>query len=332
MKKKVIPVLLFLLLQISFCRAQNDTIVLRNGQKIGAKVISVSGFVIYSIPPSEKKLYFGRSKVNYIKYKDGSIYTIKHNKDSIKLKTYVAISGGASFPIFQGYGGHLYNNDPEEGEYSGFANNGTAFAITAGLKIYNGWELTGMLSYIRNSFDATGFMSETADMDIFNIQTLGFTTSDIKAIGSYVYTNYSYLIGVTKSWKDKLGGVGFSLMIGDFIEYEPALHGIEETSYSFYSNGITYNTNLGDEFNMNSETKKNLVLELNIHGDINITQHIFLRALVELEFTGITNSGGYQVIDPAYTFSGVYSGANSYYPSQYNISLANAMLGIGYKL
>lgn len=69
----------------SLCLAQ-DTLVLKNGQKMGVKVISVVDRIQYSIPPDTKQLSIGFSNVNYIKYKDGSVYHVEQAVEDVQSK------------------------------------------------------------------------------------------------------------------------------------------------------------------------------------------------------------------------------------------------------
>jgi hypothetical protein len=316
----------------SLCVAQ-DTLVLKNGQKMAVKVIYVAPDIIYSIPPSDKQKLMWRSKVSYIKYSGGSIYTINTNaNDSAwrKWKPYILVSGGLNKPwSFSGYGASSYYSNYDGYGYSGYASNGSDFSLTGGIKNYRGWELTGSFSYIRNQLDASGYMTETIADFFLSPNNIGHL-NNVNAIGSYYYNNYALLAGITKSWgRAPNVSFGISLLFGDFITYTPALYGI--------ASGYSYNgtNSVSDYFNMNSETQGNFIAEFGLHLDIPIEKHFFLRFLAEFQFSGLKNGGGYQYVDITSgntIYSGTYSGgANGFNYSSFFVGLTDLTAGVGYK-
>lgn len=333
--KKLLTVILFITLQFSFCLAQ-DTLVLRNGQRICVNVISVTDKVNYSIPPDDKQISIGISNITYIKYKSGFIYTLNRNIDTNKInnsriklsKPYFVISGGASVPFGGGYNGNTYAvQDPTTGIYSynyvGYANTGSVFSAITGVNIYAGWGLEGNFSFIRNQFDASGFMSEMASLSIDNNKggtwaLLFSPINNVTVYGSYYYNNYSCLFGITKDWDSKFGGIGFSLLMGALINEVPALHGI-----AMYQNGLSY------YLNVSSETQRNFAIELGIHGDINITNRFFLLGLMELQFSEINYDESYQIVDMT-NGNTINSGSFMNIP-KFGLNVFNATLGVGYK-
>ncbi len=85
-----------LVFHFSLCKAQ-DTLVYKTGEKVGVKVISINGGkVIYTLPPDEKQLSVNQAKLYYVKYKDGSRYSIVQSK-SPSNKGALGISGGIGF-------------------------------------------------------------------------------------------------------------------------------------------------------------------------------------------------------------------------------------------
>lgn len=67
----------FFILSSSFCFAQ-DTLVYRTGEKVAVKIISVGGDVVmYTIPPGDQQKSVSKSALNYIRYQDGSRYSIQ---------------------------------------------------------------------------------------------------------------------------------------------------------------------------------------------------------------------------------------------------------------
>jgi hypothetical protein len=74
MKKLFIYFSLFIF-SFSLCSAQ-DTIVLKNGSKMAVKIVSVGDFVVFNQPPNQQDQRMDNSKIYYIKYADGSKYTI----------------------------------------------------------------------------------------------------------------------------------------------------------------------------------------------------------------------------------------------------------------
>jgi hypothetical protein len=329
MKKLLLYFSLFIF-NFSPCSAQ-DTLFLRNGNKLGVSVISYGSEIVYTIPPNDKQLSISSSKVSSIKYKDGFIYknnNASYDISTIKFKPYMVVSAGGSVPIFTGYGGNSYSTDQFGYGYSGYAYNGSVFSATAGLSISKGWELTGMFSYIRNGFNATAVMQETAVLFVdYYYSYTNLNLENANAIGSYNYVNYSGLLGFTKSWKNKYFTIGISLMGGEFISTMPALYGTT-TNVIYNSQGTYSSTNCS--FTMSAETQKNLVIETGLHLDVNITHHIFVRGLAELLFSDITHGGPYQVTVGNITYAGEYSSIDSRNTNLF-VGLFNATAGLGYK-
>lgn len=331
-KIKIRLIFLILLLPFfhtSFVSAQ-DTIVLRNGKKMDVKVISfAAGEITYSIPNDSNPRHIANSKINYIKYADGSRYTIGESDVPFRSKPYVLISAGLALPwAFSGYGADSYNSDPDEGYgYSGYAEKGYEFSATAGWQLSrSGWELTGMFSYIRNELDATGIVSET--INNFHLGQNIIYVQNISAIGNYAYSNFPIFAGFTKNWGKATVHAGISFLFGDFITYTPALHGIVtgQGAYGYNQNPVGY------YFNMNSETQNNFIFNMGMHLDNDITKHIFIRFLLEFQLSGLQNSGGYQFADMNgnTVSSGTYNG-NSYASSSFFVGLTNLSIGLGYK-
>jgi hypothetical protein len=253
--KGFISVFISMVFWFSICQAQ-DTIVLKNGKKLGVKVISVVENIVYSIPPSDSQMLFNRSKIWYVKYEDGAISTInpKVDRGNNIGRPYFVFSGGINIPILGGYGGNTYDDDIEDYGYSGYANNGSILSVTSGIKLSRIWEFTGMFSYLRNEFDAAGFMNETYNIFIWNTipPGKGIEVGNIIARGSYYYKNYSLLFGTTRDIQNKYGEAGISLMVGYFITYVPSIIGITTplvSSEKYY-------------FNLDSESEANFILEL----------------------------------------------------------------------
>lgn len=357
MKKLLIYFLLFIF-HFSLLHAQ-DTLVLRNGQKMAAHVLFIAYFsqpqdtsalrnqpapvtsigyrIFYTIPPDTHKMSVRFSKVMYIKYKNGSIYTIHtpprdSDKTHIKIEPYLIASGGFSRPwAFSGYGASSYYPEYDGYGYSGYASPGSGYSLSGGISIIRGWSVTGMFSYIRNPFDASGIMNETvAD---FYLNDNGIISIDnVDAIGNYYYNNYSILAGINKDWLwHKRVGLGIGMLFGRFITHTPALHGLA-TGYAMDGYNITQ-TPASDYFNMNSEVQNNPVTELNFHINAFITHHIFIRVLMEFQLTGLTNGGGYQIVDinsGNTVYSGSYQGSG-YSSSSFFVGLTDITIGVGYR-
>ncbi len=323
----------FLVFYSSFLFAQ-DTIVLNDGERIGVKISALKDEIIYTKPPDEKLWAISYSKVNYIKYADGSMYTSAANKKdtaSKKWNPYILFSAGLNSPwTFSGYGASSYYSDYDGYGYSGYAKGGSDYSLTAGLKNHRGWELTGMFSYIHNPFDASGVMSET----VYNFM-LGtgpqINVTGVESIGGYSYNNYSVAAGIAKNWKSKDISLGFSLLFGSFITYTPAMHGIVTGStFGNSQNTVSY------YFNMDAETKSNFATEMSFHIDADFTKHLFFRLLLELQFSDLINGGGYQFTDMttgAVIYSGHYisNGSLGWANTNLFVGLSDITCGLGYK-
>src|ERR1700677_1364811 len=230
---------------------------------MGVKVISVVDQVIYAGISDDRQQAIALSKINYIKYKDGSTYTVSNDVEGpvdiakVEWTPYISVSGGLSIPIPGGYGGSSNTAYNSGDGYSGYAITGGLFSATAGLKIYNGWEFTGMFSYIQNQFDATKVMTETFEQFIDY-----YYYNDIQGVnttGNYHYTDYSYLLGVTKNWECRNGEFGISMMMGAFVNNIPAIQGTGiDDIYSSYNGSYSYeNCNI----TLSSQTKSTFVFE-----------------------------------------------------------------------
>ncbi len=96
--KKYLLYFSLLVFHFSLCKAQ-DTLVYKTGEKVGVKVISINGGkVIYTLPPDEKQLSVNQAKLYYVKYKDGSRYSISPNNQSIR-PTYPRFNIGAGIGV-----------------------------------------------------------------------------------------------------------------------------------------------------------------------------------------------------------------------------------------
>jgi hypothetical protein len=304
---------------LSICWAQ-DTLVLRNGQKISVKVISVNIDVVYFIPPDVKKKSIRYSKVRYIKYGDGAIYT---NKDTVKAKPYILISGGKSIP-FSGYGRDYYNSDLGEYIYSGYASDGFVLSLLGGLKFNSGWEISAMFSYCQNEFNATGFMNESAAIFMDNYMKINgnfINSVNTTMYGTYYYNNYSCLVGITKDWEKGPICFGLDLMGGELISIEPYLHGIATLpGYNSYY------------LNVNSDQKESFNLGIGVHLDVKIFHKLFVRGIFDIQYASPAHSANYQFVDMT-NGNVVYSGTLSdggYHSTKLSTGIVNASLGIGY--
>jgi len=98
MKKYLLYFSLFIL-HISLCSAQ-DTIVLRTGIKTGVKVISVGDFVVFNQPPNHQDQRMENSKVAYIKYADGYIYTVNRPEIGPTPKSEIYQYNDSAYTLF----------------------------------------------------------------------------------------------------------------------------------------------------------------------------------------------------------------------------------------
>ena len=329
--KKFLIYFSFLLLHSSFCFAQ-DTLVLKNGQKMNVTIISVTDKIRYTIPKGDN-MSIRFSKVEYIKYKDGSTYNIKTNSDTTKMnwKPYIVVGGGICMPLFN-YAANQNTTDVSATGFQGYANTGPATSVTIGFKRGNGWDLMGTFSYGRNAFNAEGIVNES----LYSfINGNNFTT--INTVGNYYYSNYSFLVGFSKNAKYKYGEIGFIFMLGDIITQVPAINGIVTnyyTSNSFTGYYGSILSNPGYSYNMNIGNLNNFVLDIGFHGDVKLSKYFFIRISSEFELTEMLMNGTYQITDPktgTVIQSGAYTG-NESYPSTMFKGLWNITAGIGYKL
>ncbi len=80
----------FFIFHFSFGQAK-DTLVYNTGIKRAVKIVLVGKEISYTITPGEKIQYVSPSKVNYIKYSDGVLYTVyppNHSPEPIKDTTF----------------------------------------------------------------------------------------------------------------------------------------------------------------------------------------------------------------------------------------------------
>ena len=337
----------FFIFSFSLCSAQ-DTIVLNNGERMGVKISAFKNDeIIYTQPPSEILMALYTYQVNYIKYANGAIYTItrsrvatasKHDSSAYewKLTPYVLVSGGTCSPFPIGYGVSSYAvQDDATGNWSfndaGYAKSGTALSVTAGLIIYKGWEMTGMFSCIQNGIDGNGYMTKTAALliDSPNPWSSAYSPTfmpitNVSTSGTYSYTNYSILYGITKSWEGRSIRFGISCMIGDLINKTPAMTGT--ATYQTGQNGVyTYNYYT---MQLNAHSMQNFAFEMGMHLDIKITKHLFLRGLLEYEYSTYSTGSSYQLVDMN---SGNTFTSGTFYGNNLVIALFNATAGLGYK-
>jgi hypothetical protein len=337
--KKLLLYSSLLVLSSSLCKAQ-DTLVLRNGQKMVVKIISVGNRISYSIPPDDRQMSVGLSKVRRIKYGDGTGFTNNDDhrnnnhsrEDTIKLKPYIVFSGGFADPwTFSGYGASSYYSSYDGYGYSGYAINGFVVSVMGGISLSNsGWELTGSVAYIRNEFNASGIMSETiANFGQWgNFGVYGDDEDFVNPIGTYYYTNTLIMAGVTKNWGKRKAHFSLSFLVGDMITYMPAMKGIIQLSSNYTATTPYY-------FEMNSLMQNNGIFQLGINEEYDITKKIFIRGSLEFELSGLDNHGGFQYTDM--NGNVVHSGNYNDYStvpwgySNFFVGLTNLTAGIGFK-
>ena len=80
--------------------------------------------------------------------------------------------------------------------------------------------------------------------------------------------------------------------------------------------------------NTNSSTQSNFDFEINMHLDIKISHHIFLRGLIEFQNSSYSTGGAYQLVD---INNGSTFKSGGYYGNSLDIAIFNATLGVGYK-
>ncbi len=289
---------------------------------MGVKIISVGNKIQYC-PAKNDTVSIKFTKVDHIKYKDGSIYTIRTNSDTTrgKVKPYILVSGGVCLPSNTGYGGSSYLSESyDEGNTSGYAISGSIFSVTAGVTFPSGWEITGMFSNFRNQFNATSLMSEASIFSVYYSSNLNGTG------GNYYYNNYTYLLGVSKSTRGNFVKVGFSLLLGALITTIPTMHatGVYYLNWP-YGGQTVYNSNI----TMNSDVQADFMLDIGFHCDVNITKHVFLRGLTEIQISDLSPSGVYEAQDMS---TGNIVGSGYYKIPGFSVLLFNATLGIGYRL
>lgn len=260
-------------------------------------------------------------------------FSLLHAQDTLALnkkkkektwKPYILVSYGACLPTFDGYGGNQFRTDFEYGPQlsSGYARNGSIYNAAGGLTFSSGWEITGMISTIHNQFDATGVMNETNDYAIHHLDNINATGNN------YSYTNYSWLLGVTKNSTGKYVRFGFSLLAGKMITYISPMNATGLCYYNTNTGAGNSQTIINSYVTMNPETRQNFTLELGIHCDVTLIKHIILRGQVALQFSELSEYGTYQITDMA-NGNTLYSGG--YAIPTFLVSLFNATLGVGYR-
>jgi len=345
--KKLIPFFIFIICCTPFCRAQ-DTLYLRDGSKMGVKIISADEQIVYSIPPSDSQRSISPSKVNYIKYKDGVRYTLsgradtiseyKKNVSGVKIvcKPYLLVSGGGSLPFYD-YGTDVYGTQYvgyDEYQYQGYASHGYTVSLTGGLVFNQGWEVTGKFSYFNHGFDATGYMNQNAAFYLQNTYTNNgnenILVNNVNAVGTYNYTITSALIGVTKSWQSGTVSFGISMMIGEMTSEIPAVQGIAQTDVGG-SNNENCNLYIGSNQDIGFD------FEMGAHMDVKISHRFFIRAMADIEMSRAVINSGYQLTDMSGNVLVTgnlgtlpYSGGDSI--AGFGIGIANLTLGVGYEL
>lgn len=325
----------FLLFSFNFSLLQaQDTLFLRNGQKMGVKVVSVTDKVIYTVPPDDNPMYIKSSKVSYIKYKDGSIYTCKKN-DSVKIvKPYLLVSSGLSSP-FGSYSGNSYNNQdpPEEYSYSGYASDGYTYGVTAGLNTKWGWEITAMFNEYKHPMDAAGFIQENAAIFMNGTYTSTpngdgiVTVNKSSTANKYYYNNSSFLIGITKNWGTPNVSLGISMMFGSLTSNLPDI--TSHVTYQIYNypNTDTYQGYL----NTVSNQEHHFDFDMNLHINVKVWMHIFARAMFDVQFSSTNTGTGYELIN--YNGNVVQQGAFGRFnePTNLFIGTLNLTGGVGYE-
>lgn len=315
MKKLLLCFLLFAF-HFSLLHAQ-DTIALANGQKIAAKVMNITYEVLYSVPPDTVRSFVNKDDVTYIRFKDGSLYTIDHS-DTIGFKPtfYLVASGQFTIPAFNSYAYRDENN-----MYEGYALNSITYSVAGGVNLYRGWGITGMYAYVPVNYYASYYLNYASG--IFNNAAF---PNDISIGGNYNFTNYGYMLGITKASDYKFGDLGFRIMAGYYITHIPAMQGTVSTTYGYNNPGTETYT-----LYSTAATQTNFVSDFGVYGDIKIVKHILLHTSADVLVSRMTVNGNYSLADNATgqtISSGAYSNSGS--PGYHRADLINIAAGLGY--
>jgi hypothetical protein len=177
-----------------------------------------------------------------------------------------------------------------------------------------------MFSFIQNGFNASQLMNQIGRFYVYEGE-------NVTVPGNYYYNNYSYLLGVTRSWEMHRAVFGISLMLGMMEMNTPDMQGSGE----YYD--YTSSTATSCYLNVTPQVQHNFDFDLGLHADFKITGHIFLRGLLDFQLSQASFSGGYQTIDAS---NGTSINAGSYpaFNAGSNSVLAlffNATAGLGFK-
>jgi hypothetical protein len=259
MKKLPLLYLSLFILSFSLCQAQDTLVFIKGGRQVVK--ISYVGYagekIIYSIPPSDNEMYVSRDKVWYIKYANGSIYTIKqvvNAEDTAKLPIVnLAFNAGGSSPL-GGYGSSF--NNPYDNEWAGFARGGITANLTLNFRLgREGASFTFMCDLIHHPFDVAELLNENPYL--MNEKTGYFLNAPVFHYnGLAAYNHYAFLGGFTKTWynSSKRTYVGLRFLAGAFFFNFPKLSGTCITQVTNSSNQtINYDYNWNTNNQINSE-------------------------------------------------------------------------------
>jgi hypothetical protein len=253
--------------------------------------------------------------------------------DTTHPAVYIMLSGGFSQPNGNDYGGSYYSIMGDPYPHSGYASSGTSFSLLSGIDIWRGWGLEGMFSLYRHRFDATGFFNQEGafmDDEIINNNNTSIYFNNTMATGTYSYSLYSFLLGITKDWKFGIVRIGASMMAGKLTTTRPDIQGTADISVYDGGNFKSGNYN----WNIDSYSESDFLFDMGMHCSISFTKHFFVRSDINLQVSSFSELGNFEITD---------MNGNTLWdhnlPSSYrylgtpglSVGLANATLGVGYR-
>jgi hypothetical protein len=238
MKKLRLLLPFYFLLSTFPCYAQ-DTLVYRTGEKVAVKVISVGGDVVmYSIPPGDQQKSVSKSALNYIRYQDGSrysiqgasVYNISANEYKAPNHGWLTVNAGVGFSLIKVALPEYFDASSNNSNYFTFCSVSPAYNVTIDYGIVDALSIGVCGAYQtltdNPSFDNTSDPFETERITRYNVAA--------RITGHLAQgRNYDIYMGIrvgASIWTDQV--ISYSVPIMPTCYYQ---NGVETLSIPSYS-------------------------------------------------------------------------------------------------
>lgn len=291
--KKIFCTLLLGIFSMSFSFGQMDTLVFKKGQKIAVHVDSVGIKNIFCRLPGSKAEYAANeSIIEYVKYKDGVIYTVnqanfqKEKRDSLSKNICVSVTGGIGIPTNNNSITQVSLLFPGSNNY---ALNGYNIAINA--EKYIGVPylvICGTAKYSSNPFDVSSFGE-----DVIESQNNNYTDEFVRMVTENYQKGYYRILSLLVGAEGIVPINRFELFVGASFgmafDFSPAVsyNATYITSRFNQYIGQTYYSTSIESINAASQSSQSFTFDISLGLKYNVCHKLYIMVNPAITFNRI---------------------------------------------